>query len=75
MKRASDVPPVVELRDADGQLVMPLEKADISKLLAKTSHVTLDPGFVNTASCNSACTSDACNPATGKYAYHYNYRR
>jgi dipeptidyl-peptidase-4 len=30
-----DVPPVVGLRDANGKLVMPLEKADISKLLAK----------------------------------------
>jgi dipeptidyl aminopeptidase/acylaminoacyl peptidase len=29
-----DVPPVVNLRDGDGKLVMPLEKADISKLLA-----------------------------------------
>ncbi len=29
-----DVPPVHVLRDADGDLVMPLEKADISKLLA-----------------------------------------
>ncbi len=29
-----DVPPVVELRDATGKLVMPLEKMDISKLLA-----------------------------------------
>jgi dipeptidyl aminopeptidase/acylaminoacyl peptidase len=29
-----DVPPVVELRDADGKPVMTLEKADISKLLA-----------------------------------------
>jgi dipeptidyl aminopeptidase/acylaminoacyl peptidase len=29
-----DVPPVVALRDGDGKLVMPLEKADISKLLA-----------------------------------------
>jgi dipeptidyl aminopeptidase/acylaminoacyl peptidase len=29
-----DVPPVVELRDADGKLVLPLEKADISKLVA-----------------------------------------
>jgi dipeptidyl-peptidase-4 len=29
-----DVPPVVVLRDGDGKLVMPLEKADISKLLA-----------------------------------------
>lgn len=29
-----DAPPVVTLRDGDGKLVMPLEKADISKLLA-----------------------------------------
>ena len=29
-----DVPPVVAVRDANGKLVMPLEKADISKLLA-----------------------------------------
>ena len=29
-----DVPPVVELRDATGKLVMPLEKADISRLVA-----------------------------------------
>ena len=29
-----DVAPVVELRDGDGKLVMPLEKTDISKLLA-----------------------------------------
>jgi dipeptidyl-peptidase 4 len=29
-----EVPPVVALRDADGKVVMPLEKADISKLLA-----------------------------------------
>lgn len=28
-----DVPPVVTLRDSNGKLVMPLEKADISKLL------------------------------------------
>jgi dipeptidyl-peptidase-4 len=29
-----DVPPVVVLRDANGKLVMPLEKAEISKLIA-----------------------------------------
>jgi dipeptidyl aminopeptidase/acylaminoacyl peptidase len=29
-----DVPPAVTLRDADGRLVMPLERADISKLTA-----------------------------------------
>ncbi|MCU1591689.1 MAG: gltA-2, partial [Frankiales bacterium] len=53
----------VELRTPEGQL--PLEVTvgtedppglDISKLLAKTGHVTLDPGFVNTASCTSAIT-------------------
>ena len=29
-----DVPPVVEVRDDDGKLVMPIERADISKLIA-----------------------------------------
>jgi dipeptidyl aminopeptidase/acylaminoacyl peptidase len=29
-----DTPPIVTLRDGDGKLVMPLEKADISKLVA-----------------------------------------
>src|SRR5437762_3918053 len=29
-----DVPPVAQLRDSTGALVMPLEKADISKLVA-----------------------------------------
>ena len=29
-----DVPPVVVLRDGDGKLILPLEKADISRLLA-----------------------------------------
>ncbi len=29
---------------------------DVSSLLAKTGYVTLDPGFVNTASCSSAIT-------------------
>ncbi|MEQ1691155.1 MAG: DPP IV N-terminal domain-containing protein [Gemmatimonas sp.] len=31
---SADVPPVVTLRDANGKLVMPLEKADITRLLA-----------------------------------------
>src|SRR3954471_5511706 len=53
----------VELHTPAGQL--PLEVTtgtedppglDISKLLAKTGYVTLDPGFVNTASCTSAIT-------------------
>jgi citrate synthase len=53
----------VELRTSDGQLPLGLIEGseeppglDISKLLAKTGHVTLDPGFVNTASCTSAIT-------------------
>src|SRR3954454_381183 len=53
----------VELRTTDGQLPLGLVEGtedppglDISKLLAKTGHVTLDPGFVNTASCTSAIT-------------------
>src|SRR5919199_5311735 len=29
---------------------------EVGKLLASTGHVTLDPGFVNTASCTSAIT-------------------
>src|ERR1700709_121072 len=53
----------IELRTADGGL--PLEGTagteepaglDVSGLLAKTGYVTLDPGFVNTASCTSAIT-------------------
>jgi citrate synthase len=53
----------IELRTADGAL--PLEVTagteepaglDVSGLLAKTGYVTLDPGFVNTASCTSAIT-------------------
>jgi citrate synthase len=53
----------VELHTPEGQLPLELtvgteEPAglDISKLLAKTGHVTLDPGFVNTAACTSAIT-------------------
>ena len=53
----------VELRTSDGQLPLAVTEGtedppglDISKLLAKTGHVTLDPGFVNTASCTSAIT-------------------
>jgi citrate synthase len=53
----------VELHTPEGQLpleVTPGTEAppglDISQLLSKTGHVTLDPGFVNTASCTSAIT-------------------
>src|ERR1700740_2288733 len=41
--------PTVEGTDAPSGL-------DISKLMASTGQVTLDPGFVNTASCQSAIT-------------------
>src|SRR2546429_4118643 len=48
---------------ANGQLSLPPRQAsegpsglDISKLLKETGHVTLDVGFVNTASCTSEVT-------------------
>jgi len=48
---------------ANGQLSLPPRNAsegpsglDISKLLKETGHVTLDVGFVNTASCTSEIT-------------------
>jgi citrate synthase len=51
------------LHSGDQELPIPLIKAtegsdayDVSKLLKETGHVTLDPGFVNTASCRSAIT-------------------
>ena len=51
------------LHHGDNELPCPLIKAtegsdayDVSKLLKETGHVTLDPGFVNTASCRSAIT-------------------
>ncbi|MBE3075614.1 MAG: citrate (Si)-synthase, partial [Actinobacteria bacterium] len=51
------------LRSGGKELSCPVVKAtegsdafDISKLLKETGHVTLDPGFVNTASCRSAIT-------------------
>ncbi|GAA4213870.1 citrate synthase [Actinocatenispora rupis] len=51
------------LRYPDGELDMPIIRAtegnsgiDSSKLLAKTGLVTLDTGFVNTASCTSEIT-------------------
>jgi citrate synthase len=51
------------LRSGDTELNCPLAKAtegadayDVSKLLKETGRVTLDPGFVNTASCRSAIT-------------------
>lgn len=51
------------LRAGDKELPLPLVKAtegndgyDVSKLLKETGNVTLDTGFVNTASCASAIT-------------------
>ncbi len=45
---------VIELKAVEGSEAP--SGLDISKLLASTGHVTLDPGFVNTASCQSAIT-------------------
>ena len=51
------------LEHPGGRLELPLTAATegpsgvgVGKLLAETDHVTLDPGFVNTASCASAIT-------------------
>jgi citrate synthase len=51
------------LKAGDSELSLPLVKAtegnhgyDVSKLLKETGNVTLDIGFVNTASCTSAIT-------------------
>ena len=51
------------LKHAGGELTLRGEQAtdgedafNISPLLKETGHVTLDPGFVNTASCRSAIT-------------------
>ncbi len=53
----------VKLETPNGVIELPTvagteapEGLDISKLLSSTGHVTLDPGFVNTASCQSAIT-------------------
>jgi citrate synthase len=52
-----------KLEHANGTLTLPATAATeapsglgISKLLAETGYVTLDPGFMNTASCTSAVT-------------------
>jgi citrate synthase len=53
----------VALRHDGGELELPVKPAtegapgiDVTKLLSSTGLVTLDPGFVNTASCSSAIT-------------------
>ena len=55
--------PEVALRHGDNELEHPVVPAtdggsgvDVSALLSKTGFVTVDPGFVNTASCTSAIT-------------------
>ena len=52
-----------ELKHPGGQLPLPVNAATegpaglgVSSLLKETGHVTLDPGFVNTASCSSEIT-------------------
>src|SRR5271167_4653736 len=53
----------VALHYADGELDLPIKPAtegsagiEVTKVLATTGMVTLDPGFVNTASCSSDIT-------------------
>jgi citrate synthase len=53
----------VKLEYGEGHLALPVRPAvdgpsglDIAKLLSQTGHVTLDTGFVNTASCTSEIT-------------------
>jgi citrate synthase len=53
----------VKLEYGEGSLALPVKPAvdgpsglDIGKLLSQTGHVTLDTGFVNTASCTSQIT-------------------
>jgi len=53
----------VRLVHPGGELELPVRAStegpsglDISKLLGQTNHVTLDPGFVNTAACTSQIT-------------------
>src|SRR6188472_3621846 len=52
-----------ELKHPGGQLPLPVAEAsegpsglEAGSLLKETGYVTLDPGFVNTASCSSAIT-------------------
>jgi citrate synthase len=56
-------PTEYELSHPDGKLPLPVVTAtdgpsglEVGKLLTETGHVTLDPGFVNTASCASKIT-------------------
>jgi citrate synthase len=63
MPEASSGNGKVALRYADGELDLPVKPAtegsagiEVTKLLSTTGLVTLDPGFVNTASCSSEIT-------------------
>jgi citrate synthase len=63
LRRSEDVMTDVKLEHPGGQLSMPVRPAvegpggiDVSNLLKETGFVTLDQGFVNTASCASAIT-------------------
>jgi citrate synthase len=63
MPEASSDNNSVALRYQDGELALPVKPAtdgsagiEVTKLLATTGMVTLDPGFVNTAACSSEIT-------------------
>jgi citrate synthase len=63
MPEASSSNNSVALRYQDGELALPVKPAtdgsagiEVTKLLATTGMVTLDPGFVNTAACSSEIT-------------------
>ena len=63
MPDATAAASTVALRHPGGELELPVKKAtegadgiEVTKLLSSTGLVTLDPGFVNTASCSSEIT-------------------
>src|ERR1700758_4574829 len=63
MPDATATTSTVALRHPGGELELPVKTAtegsngiEITKLLSTTGLVTLDPGFVNTASCSSDIT-------------------
>jgi citrate synthase len=63
MPDATAAASTVALRHPGGELELPVTKAtegsdgiEVTKLLSSTGLVTLDPGFVNTASCSSEIT-------------------
>jgi len=63
MTESSTATPSMTLEHTGGSVTLPVVPAtvgepavNVSSLLAKTGHVALDPGFVNTASCSSSIT-------------------